>query len=368
MAVAREQDLYSALGVSRTASADEIRKTYRKLARKHHPDVNPGNKAAEDRFKEISGAYDVLSDPAKRKLYDEFGAEGLRGGFDPEQARAYKQWQSRPRERGTPPPAQGSPEVDLDDLFGDLFSKGAAPRGRRGQARPAAPELHATVEIDFAQAIHGTELHLELPVPTPCPVCHGSGDKPGTTRRECPTCHGSGHTPIASGPMRLMTTCPTCHGEGELRTPCERCHGDGTIEQAQPITVRIPPGADDGTRLRVAAHNLVIETRVRPHPFFRREGLDLHLRLPVTLDEALNGAGIDVPTPGGMVRLRVPPRSQPGTKLRLRGKGVHRDKERGDLYAELDLRLPDKDDAELARAARDATRAYSHPVREGIRL
>lgn len=304
-----EKDLYEVLGVSKTATEDEIRAAYRKLARKHHPDVNPGNKAAEARFKEISAAYEVLVDAEKRKLYDEFGHEGLRGGFDPEQARAYKTWQSR---RG----ATGSPfqeEVyDFGDL-GDLF-------GRAGgfRRRPARGEdVIAVVELDLPQALQGSEITVRIP---------GDGQ-----------------------------------GAGE------------------PVTVRIPKGAEDGSRLVVKGRgapgsnnappgDLIIETRVREHPYFRRDGLDLHLDLPVTLDEAYNGAEVEVPTPDGPVKLRVPPRSQQGQELRLRGKGVTRGERHGDLYVKLNVRLPEKQDEELAKAARQADAAYEKPVREGIRL
>jgi DnaJ-class molecular chaperone len=166
--------------------------------------------------------------------------------------------------------------------------------------------------------------------------------------------------------MRLLRPCSTCGGRGKLATPCSACHGTGMVRTVRPLTVRIPPGADDGDRLR--AGNILIETRVRSHPHFRRDGLDLHLRLPVTLSEALSGGTVEVPTPDGPVRLKIPPRSQPGARLRLRDKGVARGSSRGDLLVELDVRLPDQEDADLASAARAADHAYSRPVREGIGL
>jgi len=295
------KDLYESLGVAKGASDDEIRKAYRKLARKHHPDVNPGDKKAEEQFKEISAAYDVLSNPDKRKAYDEFGEESLRGGFDPEKAREYQRWQTSRRAAGRPFEREifgfdGSDLRDLGDLgdlggFGDLFGH------KRRQRRPET--LLAQVEVDFVQALRGTEIRLEVP-------------------------------------------------------------GQGTV------TVRIPPGAADGDRLR--AGNIMVEMAVRAHPFFRREGLDLHLKLPVTLDEIMNGAAVDVPTMDGPVKLKIPVSSQPGALLRLREKGVRRGGKRGDLIVELDLRLPDQPAEELARAAKAAAGAYSHPVREGIRL
>ncbi|HEX4338704.1 MAG TPA: J domain-containing protein [Polyangiaceae bacterium] len=309
-----EKDPYQVLGVSKTATEDEIRSAYRKLARKHHPDVNPGNKDAEAKFKEIAAAYEVLVDDKKRKLYDEFGNEGLRGGFDPEQARAYQSWQSR---RGQTGASYADESVDFGDLgdlgdLGELFRRG----GFRRQQPARGEDVLAVVELDLAQALAGTEITVRVP------------------------------------------------GEGAA---------------GEPVTVRIPKGAEDGSRLVVKgrgapgpkdapAGDLVIETRVREHPYFRRDGLDLHLELPVTLDEAYNGGEVEVPTPDGTVKLRVPPRSQQGQELRLRGKGVTRGERHGDLYVALNVRLPDKEDERLAEAARQARDAYGKPVREGIHL
>ncbi len=301
------KDPYSILGVNRDASEDEIRRAYRKLARKYHPDVNAGKKSAEERFKEISAAYEVVGNPDRRKLYDEFGAAALSPGFDPARARQYQRWAGGARQA---PHDSEVVDFDLGDIFADLF--GARPPGRERHGRGS--DLHATVEIDLAQALRGTEVELMAP--------------------------------------------------------------DGSPER---VKVRIPPGADNGSRLRVPgrgqkgrrggpAGDLIIETRVRPHPYFRREGLDLHLLLPVTLDEAYNGAAVELPTPDGVVTLRVPPRSQSGQRLRLKGKGVTRGGEHGDLYAELQVLLPDGDSPELARAARQANAAYSQSPRANLRF
>jgi molecular chaperone DnaJ len=340
--------------------------------------VNPGDKVAEERFKEISAAYDVLSDPQKRKLYDEFGTAGLREGFDPEQARAYQSWsQGRAatgfEEGGMP----GGFDFDLGDMFGDLFAGGRRAGARVSRER--GEDLVARVDIELGQAIAGSEIELDLPVPRPCHECKGSGDAPGSESRTCPDCGGSGRKQAVRGPMRLMSTCATCGGNGKLRTPCPVCGGAGTITETRRTTVRIPPGADHGSRLRVGGRgapglnggppgDLVIETRVRPHPFFSRHGLNLHLKLPVTLEEAYDGATVEVPTPTGVVRLKIPPRSQQGAELRLRGKGVHKGKQQGDLYVTLDVRLPDGDSQELRQAIAEASRAYSRPLREGLRL
>jgi DnaJ-class molecular chaperone len=312
-----EKDLYAVLGVSRQVSADDLRKAYRKLARETHPDVNPGNKKAEERFKEISHAYDVLSDPDKRKRYDEFGMAGLVDGFDPEQARAYQRWSQRAR-RGPGPGAgaQGFEGIDLEDLlsnlggaggFADLFG-GASGRAARGPA--AGGDTEADLEVDFLSAARGGEMRIEIP------------------------------------------------GRGS-------------------VTVKIPAGSEDGSRIRLrgqgrpGAHgappgNLTLNLRVRPHPFFRRNGADLELDLPVSLPELVLGAEVEVPTPDGAVRMRIPKRAQNGQKLRVRGKGAAQrgnSQERGDLYVVLQLQLPagasDADSERLEALARELEPLYA---------
>jgi curved DNA-binding protein len=298
------ESLYDTLGVAKTASADDIRKAYRKLARKHHPDVNPGDTASETAFKKVSAAYEVLSDDKKRKAYDEFGDDSLKGGFDPDKARDYARWQNTRQQRDSRFTDHQGP-VDFD--FSELFGGGGRGRGRTGPMRGG--DVEAEVEIDLRQAIEGTELNADLP------------------------------------------------GHGNVR-------------------VRIPKGADTGSVLRVPGKgapgrnggppgDLLITTVLRPHPLLRRDGLDLYLSLPVTIDEAYNGASVDVPTFEGPVVLKIPPRSQQRAKLRLRGKGVPREDERGDMIIELDVRMPDRADDALAAALRDASAAYSHPVRQG---
>jgi DnaJ-class molecular chaperone len=293
-------NLYETLGVKRDASDDAIRKAYRKLARKHHPDVNPGNKSAEDKFKAISSAYEVLSDAKKRSAYDEFGDASLQGGFDADKARDYTRWQDRRNQRAAGFGSGGPVEFD----FAELFNRQRGPS--RGQ------DVHATFQMDLRQAVEGAEVSIEVP-------------EQGTVR------------------------------------------------------VRIPPGADTGSVIRLAGRgspgprggppgDLVIETEVRPHPVLRRDGLDLYLALPVTLDEAYNGASVDVPTFDGTVVLKIPPRSQNHARLRLRGKGIARKASRGDLFVELDVRMPDQADDALAAALRNSTGAYTTPVREGLEL
>jgi DnaJ-class molecular chaperone len=290
-----DEDLYGTLGVARGAGEDEIRKAYRRLARQHHPDVNPNDKDAEERFKKISFAYDVLSDPEKRARYDEFGAQGLQPGFDPEQARSFRRWSEGAR-RSPSHEAYGE-EIDLDELFGRLGGLGGL-GGEWRRARRPGRDAHAEVAVEFLDAVLGRELRLEVP------------------------------------------------GRGALR-------------------VRIPPGADDGTRVRLAGQgepgaegappgDLYLTLRVRPHPFFRREGDDLSLDLPVTVPELVLGASIEVPTPDGVATVRVPRNSKPGQRLRLRGKGAAKrgSSERGDLYLRLVAELPEGRDAELEELAK----------------
>lgn len=377
--MANADDLYARLGLTPTATPEEIKKAYRKLARKWHPDLNPGSAEAEENFKQIAGAHDVLSDPDKRKLYDEFGVEGLRGGFDPEQARAYRKWSEQQRAR---PDVQegaarrggvggGDFDFDIDELLGRKSPRAAAPRAGR--------DIGARVELPFVDALRGAEFKVDVPSEAPCAVCSGTGDQPGTTPTPCSDCGGRGRRAVVQGPMSFVTTCPTCDGEGSVRAACHACAGAGVQHGQRTITVRIPPGAEDGSILTVRGKggpgrnggppgNLIIETSVQPHPHFRREGLDLFLTLPVTVAEAYSGASIPIPTLDGTVQLKIPPRSQSGSKLRLRGKGVARKEERGDLLVELSVRLPDQADDAFATAVAAASALYSEPVREEIRL
>jgi curved DNA-binding protein len=295
-----EKDLYGLLGVARGATEEEIRKAYRKLARKYHPDVNPNDRKAEERFKEISLAYEVLSDKEKRARYDEFGMQGLAQGFDADQARAYARWSEGARRSPFHEAFSSQADIDLDDLLGGMFGGGA--RRARGPARGGDAE--GEIEIDFLDAVRGGEVRVEVA------------------------------------------------GRGTLR-------------------VKIPPGASDGTRIRLAGQgdpgarggapgDLYLRLRVRPHAFFRREGSDLSLDLPVTVPELVLGASIEVPTPDGPVTMKVPPRSQNGRKLRLRGKGAPRlgASERGDLYVTLVAELPEGQDPKLEALAKELEPLY----------
>lgn len=345
------KDLYAVLGVPKGASDEEIRKAYRKLARKHHPDVNPGDKAAEERFKDVSVAYDVLGDAAKRKLYDEFGQEGLQPGFDPTRAREYRRWAESGQgfqfrggagdfgfgrsARGRRRSAEGP---SFADLFGEMF--GAA----ESEAEDTRPlDLEQALEVDFLDALRGTTLDVSVRRPVPCGQCGGSGR---VARRACTSCGGSGR-----------------------------------IEQREKLVVKIPAGVGDGSRVRVPgkgavsprtnqAGNLVFVVRVRPHPFLERQGKDLTLEVPITVPEAVDGATIAVPTPSGPVRLRVQPGSQSGQRLRLRGRGAPDPKggTPGDLYVRLMVVVPSAGEPGLAEALATVGRAYREDPRAHIRL
>jgi molecular chaperone DnaJ len=380
-----EKDLYAVLGVSRTASADEIRKAYRKLARTLHPDVNPGNKQAEERFKALSEAYDVLGDAEKRKLYDEFGMAGVQSGFNPEQARAYRdqaaEWQRRAAGGESSFGGQGAEGgfggySSFEDIFGDIFGNagGRAPDMRGGDAE-------SELTIDLLDAVRGLSTELTIQRQEACPTCDGSGADPASATT-CPECQGRGTIRMGKGPMSMSRTCPRCGGAGKVSTrPCPTCHGSGRRTTSERLAVKIPPGVDTGSRVRIAgkgspgtggapAGDLYIRVTVRPHPLLERRGNDLYMDLPVTVSEAMLGASIEVPTPDGPVRVKVPPLSQAGRQLRVKGRGVPplRGGERGDLYLRLRVHVPDRESPAAAEAARTLDAAYATNPREGWRL
>ncbi len=322
------RDLYAELGVKRTASAEEIKKAYRKLARKYHPDVNPGNREAEERFKQISFAHDTLSDAEKRRVYDEFGIDGLRAGFDPARAREYQRGQSAGADfEGGGFGRYGS----FEDILGDLFGGAGGRAARGGMRAERGPDLEYALDLDFLAAVRGTTVQISLVKPVECDVCHGTGAE--GTGKTCPDCKGRGKTKVGSGPISFERQCPRCGGSGRIDlTACRQCRGQGRVEKTERLKVKIPAGVDDGSRIRLAgkggagiggapAGDLYIVTRIKPHPHLERHGLDLYLDLPITVGEAIQGANVEVPTPDGTVKLKVPPGSQSGAKLRLRGKG-----------------------------------------------
>ncbi len=370
-------DYYQTLGVERTASADDIKKAYRHLARKHHPDLNPGDKASEDRFKQVQEAYDVLSDAKKKAMYDqvgfysESGAPGAGaggrgnpnmgfGGFD------FSDYFARGGRPGQPPPESG--DANFQDIFSQWF-------GGRGQATQQPPQKGTDLEyglnIDFWQAIKGTQVRLTVSRQESCTECGGSGARSGNNTI-CPECSGSGQVTQMAGAMRFSLTCPKCEGSGRLRNSCPSCHGDGRISKSDVVEVRIPAGSQQGSRLRVAGKgnagthgappgDLYITLRVADHPFFRRDGDDIHITVPVRIDEAGLGTKIEVPTIDGRALLKIPQGTNNGQKFRLREKGVAntRGGTRGDQIVEISVQAPDPRD----ERTRELLREYAelHP-------
>jgi len=368
------RDLYSVLGIDRKASADEVKKAYRKLARKHHPDVNPGNKQAEERFKEISFANDVLGDPDKRKIYDEFGFEGLQSGFDADRARQYREWQSSGAAEGPGFGKYSSFEDVFSDL-GDLF--GGRGGGFRGPGRGA--DLEYSLELDLLDAIRGATRTIALRRPVACPQCSGAGGKGAAA---CPQCEGTGQVRVGAGPIAFGRACPRCSGSGRVyKEPCPRCGTSGRVDEVDRLNVKIPAGVDEGSKIRLAGKgevgrnggppgDLFINVRLRPHPFLERRGQDLYLDLPVTVGEATLGASVTVPTPEGDVSLRVPPGSQSGQRLRLRGRGVKDAKGNvaGDLYVRLLVQVPPDGGEKARRAVEDLEQLYGESPRKNLKL
>jgi molecular chaperone DnaJ len=340
--VAATKDLYGALGVSKGASADEIKKAYRKLARQYHPDKNPGDAAAEERFKEVQHAYDVLSDTDKRKQYDAFGSADGRRGFDP---------------RGGGFNYAGDFNIgdlgDLGDIFGGLFGRG---RGGRQQTRAErGADLEVQVNLSFEDSLKGIETNIPVEVDAACRQCGGSGAKPGTSPKVCPECRGRGVVSESQGLFALSQPCPRCRGNGTvIEDPCPQCRGTGRERRTKRYSVKIPAGVKDGTRIRLKGKgeagmnggpsgDLHVVTRVEDSPIYERRGADLVVDVPVSLADAALGTEVDVPTPEGAVSMKVPAGSEHGKLLRIKGRGAPKLKGgKGDVLARLRLEVPKK--------------------------
>jgi molecular chaperone DnaJ len=358
-----EKDYYAVLGVPKNASAAEIKKAYRKLAQQHHPDANPGNAAAEERFKEISAAHDVLGDEEKRASYDRVremvasGAAGF-GGFG-----AGGSGQGWPGGART---VDFGDLGDLGDLFGGLFGGGR--RGRGGAPRQRGADLETRVRIGFDEAMHGTTVPVKVTGPAACSRCHGSGAEPGTTPETCPQCGGAGVVSVNQGPFSMAQTCPRCGGSGRtVEHPCTTCGGSGVERRTRSFSVKIPAGVKDGARIKLAGRgepgvqggppgDLFVRVEVGAHRFFGRKGDDLTVELPVTFAEAALGAQIPVPTLNGPVTLKVPGGTPSGKTFRVKGKGAPRRGGHGDLLVTVKVDVPRKlsrDEKELVRQLRD---------------
>jgi molecular chaperone DnaJ len=373
-----KHDYYETLGVERKAVADDIRKAYRKLARKYHPDLNPGDKSAEERFKNVQEAYDVLSDPKKRQVYDQYGFYS-ENGFT-----------------GQPPGGgqRRGPQSNMD--FGGFdFSGGARPGesggfrdifsqffGNRGQAPQQEPEkgedLEYVLDIDFWQAIRGAQVRLNVTRYEICPTCNGTGSA-GAGEVTCPQCKGTGQVTQMAGAMRFNLTCPKCGGTGKLHNACPTCGGDGRVARTETVEVRIPPGARNGSRLRVAgkgnagtmgapAGDLYITTKVGEHPYFQREGDDIEITAPLAVWEASLGAKIEVPTIDGRTILKIPQGTKNGQKFRLREKGVpnSRTGQRGDQFVEVSIQAPDPRDEKTRELLKKMAEVAPEDPRAGI--
>jgi molecular chaperone DnaJ len=386
MATTTKKDYYEILGVKKSASADDIRKAFRKLARKYHPDVNPGDKSAEEKFKALSEANEVLSDPKKRKIYDQVGFYS--DNIDPATAEAY----ARAGSSGAGPGAGGFPGgfpgaqdggqggVHFDfggfdfsdladsasrgrktgggagggsfrDIFGSIFGGGASPAPAEEGPEPGT-DLEYQVNVPFWTAIRGGVMRLNISRQDVCSQCHGQGflESPG----KCPECNGTGQITQTGGRMKFNVQCPRCHGTGKNLTTCPTCHGESTVANTEPLEVRIKAGTRDGQRIRLqgkgnagahggAAGDLYVIIRTEPHPVFRRDGDDIYLTVPVSSTEAALGAKIEVPTIDGRALLKIPPGTQSGQKLRLREKGVPsatKEGARGDEIVEITVTVP----------------------------
>ena len=379
-------DYYEILGVKKDASQEEIKKSYRKLARKWHPDINPGNREAEQKFKEISRAYGCLGNEEKRKLYDEFGEEGLNAGFDAEKARRYKQWGAYQQQDATTGGAWSGQEFgryqDYEDIFGDLFSfSGEKGGGFRTSTVSKGRDVEYDMTIDLVSALKGFETEISMKKLKDCAECQGSGVDPNSVMSTCKTCGGSGRINVAEGPIQFTKACPNCHGHGKVGRACLKCSGMGRIQGTEAIKVTIPQGVKEGSKVRVAGKgepgfnggqpgDLYLVVHLKPHPLLKREGDNLFMEVPVTVSEAVAGGSIRVPTIDGQVNVKVPPKSQSGQSLRLKGKGAVnlKTKKRGDLIVRLIVKVPQTDDRELLDAVEKMNAFYNEELRKDLRL
>jgi molecular chaperone DnaJ len=402
MATTTKKDYYEILGVKKSASADEIRKAFRKLARKYHPDVNPGDKSAEEKFKTLSEANEVLSDPKKRKIYDQVGFYS--DNIDPATAEAYAR--SGPDGGGFPggQPGAGGQNVHFDfggfdfsdlmdnagrakkssgggggfrDIFSGMFGGGRGAAAAGTVSEPGS-DLEYQVNVPFWTAIRGGVMRLNISRTDSCGNCHGNGfiEAPGT----CPECGGSGQVTQTGGRMKFNVQCPRCHGTGKNVSTCTVCHGEGAVSKTEPLEVRIKAGTRDGQRIRIPgkgnagphggpAGDLYVIIRMGDHPIFRRDGDDIYLTVPVSATEAALGAKVEVPTIDGRAQLKIPPGTQSGQKLRLREKGVPsatKEGVRGDEIVEIKVTVPMPRDEKTKELLRELAKLNPEDPREEL--
>jgi molecular chaperone DnaJ len=378
MATTSKQDYYELLGVARKASVKDIRQAYRKLARKYHPDLNPGDKAAEEKFKQIQEAYEVLSDAKKRQMYDQFGFN-TPGAAGPAPGGAYN---VSPQDvhfdfGGFDFGGSNAGGASLRDLFSQFFRGGAQGAQAHHEGEPGS-DLEYQIEISFAEAMRGASKRVTITRLDRCPDCRGRGSV--GTAQNCTACNGTGHVTEVSGKMRFQVPCSRCGGTGKIGTICRTCGGEGRIRRPETLEVRIPPGAHTGSRVRVAgrgnvgsdggpAGDLYFIIQVAPHPFFERRGDDLYTTVPITVTEASLGAKVEVPTIDGRAQVRIPPGTDSGKKLRLREKGAPSSRHsgrRGDQIVEVQVVVPRPDDEHVKQLLRDLSKAAPEDPRQGI--
>jgi molecular chaperone DnaJ len=401
----QQKDYYALLGVKKTATQDEIRKAFRKLARKYHPDVNPGDKKSEDRFKEISEANDILSDEKKRKVFDQFGfysdqidpatAEAAaRGGYGYGPAGAGRtttqevpfdfsgfDFSDFASSAGSGSP-QGAPQPGssswggFKDIFSGIFNQGGG--AKTAQGPQPGTDLEYQVQVDFWTAIRGGTTRLQITRQEVCPTCKGKASTGGAVT--CPECHGAGQVTQMGGRMKFNIQCPRCGGAGKIQNACPTCHGDGTVTKTEPIEFRIKPGTRDGQRIRLggkgnagvsggAPGDLFLNIRVGSHPVFTRQGDDIHVTIPVTVAEASLGSKIEVPTIDGRAQLKVPPGTQSGQKLRMRDRGVPStasSETRGDEIVTIEIVVPKVQDERSKEILRELARLNPEDPREAL--
>jgi len=347
-----KRDYYEVLGVDRSAAEADIKKSYRRLAMKYHPDRNPDDAAAEASFKEAKEAYEILSSQEKRAAYDQFGhagVDGSAGGFN-----------------------TGDAFGDIfGDVFGDIFGGGR--RSRSSVFRGA--DLRYEVDLDLRQAVFGDTLNITLPTHVSCETCDGSGAKPGTSPVSCATCGGHGQVRRQQGFFSVQQTCPNCKGTGKaIADPCKECHGRGRIQRNKTLAVKVPPGVDSGDRIRLSGEgeagenggppgDLYVDIRVRPHPIFQREGADLSCLVPINFSAAVLGGSVQVPTLDGEVNLKIPAETQSGKVFRIRGKGVKpvRSSATGDLFCRVEVETPVK----LTTEQKNLLKQFNDALTEG---
>ncbi len=388
MATPQSNDYYATLGIKKSATADEVRKAFRKLARKYHPDVNPGDKKAEEKFKEISEANEVLSDEKKRKIYDQFGFYSDQ--IDPAAAEAAARQGAGGHSQGSPFDFGGfdfsdynAPGAQSGGGFGgfrDIFS-GMFNQGRRQQQGPApGTDLEYQIDVDFWTAIRGGTARLMIQRQEVCPTCHGQASTGGP--HTCPECNGTGQVTQMGGRMKFNIQCPDCGGTGKVRSACRTCHGDGTVLRSSPLEFRIKPGTRDGQRIRLAGKgnagthggqpgDLYLIIKTGNHPVFTRQVDDIHVTLPITITEAALGAKIEVPTIDGRAQLKVPPGTQSGQKLRMRERGVpsaNREGVRGDQIVQVEIVVPHLRDERSKEILREFSRLNPEDPRDSIWL